>query len=85
MAIDEMRDFLGTAAEATTNYSAAMTAYLVALKGPYEINGIKYSPPAPNVVRAEVAYWAAQIFRLTKQQPAAPDLSLIQADFERAP
>ena len=85
VSLKDARDFQGTLADAQAFYAQAQTQYQTSLKGVYEHEGRKYTPPAPDLAREEVVYWANQILRLKALQPAAPDVGLIQASFDGGP
>ena len=79
--INATRDFQGSLADAQGFYAAAQAQYITSIKGPYELDGRKYDPPPPDVVRNELAYWSNQVLRLQNIQPNAPDVQLIQTTF----
>ena len=85
MALNDLRDFQGSLADAQAFYAAAQVQYQTSLKGPYRQDGREYTPPPPEKLREELAYWANQVLRLQKIQPNGPDLGLIQVSFEGAP
>lgn len=79
--INATRDFQGSLSDAQGFYAAAQAQYITSMKGPYKLDGRDYTPPAPDVVRNELAYWSNQVLRLQQIQPNAPDVQLIQTSF----
>ena len=80
MPIFQRPDFVGSLTDAQAFYTAAYSAYMLALKGTSQITGRQYTPQVITAMGDEVAYWAAQILLLGGQiQRPAPDLQEIPA------
>lgn len=71
------RDMVGvTDAVLSTLYTAALAAYPVALKGPYTINGVSYSPPSPDEILEQIKILGGeQARRGISLDPLAPALA----------